>query len=70
MYENKKKELFEQNRLKKLCISTVYQWMRALGFQYEGCKKAFYVDGHEKPAMLQYRKKFISQHRNYERHMH
>jgi hypothetical protein len=47
----------------------VYQWMRALGFRYEVRKKGFYVDAHEKPAMLQYRKKFISRYKNYKRRM-
>ncbi len=50
--------------------STVYRWMRALDFKYKVHKKGFYVDGHEKPAMLQYRKKFISQYMNYKRRMH
>jgi hypothetical protein len=69
-YVSIKKELFEQYGLKKLCISTVYRWMRALGFKFEVHKKGFYVDGHEKPATLHYRKKFISWYMNYERCMH
>jgi hypothetical protein len=67
---SKKKDLFEQYGLKILCISMVYQCMRALGFKYEVHKKGFYVHGPEKPAMLQYRKKFISRYMDYKIRMH
>jgi hypothetical protein len=56
------KKLVSQYRLKNLSISTVYRWMRVLGFKYEVRKKGFYIDGHEKPATLEYRKKYQQIH--------
>ena len=69
-YDNDKKELLGQYGLKLLSISTVYRWMKALGFKYEVRKKGFYVDGHEKAATLEYRKKFINRYMCCERRAH
>jgi ferredoxin-like protein FixX len=35
-----------------VCPSTVYKWMKGLGFQYETRKKGYYVDGHENPSTV------------------
>ncbi len=56
-YDNDKKDLLG---LKLLSIITVYRWMRAPGFKYEVRIKGFYVDGHEKVATLDYRKKLLT----------
>ena len=43
------------------CISppsTIYRWMTWLGFRYAPRKKGYYVDGHEKPATIQYQRDF------------
>jgi hypothetical protein len=45
--------------LTKLCPSTVYKWMKQLSFTYEPKGKGYYVDGHEKPVKVAYRKDFV-----------
>jgi hypothetical protein len=50
--------------------STVYRWLQKLGFKYEPRRKGYYVDGHEKPATIEYRKKFVSRYLQYERRAH
>ncbi|KAI2493650.1 hypothetical protein MHU86_20903 [Fragilaria crotonensis] len=54
------------------CISpsTVYRWMVRLGFRYEPTRKGYYVDGHERPATVQYRWDFCQRYLSYERRMH
>ncbi len=59
-YKSEKKNLLRQYGLELFSINTVYRRMRALRFKYEVRKKGFYVDGHEKPMTLEYRKKIIS----------
>ncbi len=44
--------------------------MKVLGFKYEVRKKGFFVDGHEKAATLEYRKKNISRYMCCERRAH
>jgi hypothetical protein len=39
-------------------MSTVYRWMKCLGFKYEVQKKGYYVDGHRKPSTIEYCKHF------------
>jgi hypothetical protein len=36
--------------------------MKLLGFKYEPQRKGYYVDGHEKPATVAYRKDFVSRY--------
>ena len=56
------------------CISppsTVYcSLMTWLGFRYAPRKKGYYVDGHEKPATIQYQWYFCKQYLGYEQRMH
>jgi hypothetical protein len=56
--------------LKVMPISTVYRWMRGLRLKYEVRNKGFFVDSHEKPAMLEYRKQFIRHYMANERRAH
>jgi hypothetical protein len=44
--------------------------MKLLGFKYEPRKKGYYVDGHEKPATIEYRNSFVKQYLTYERQMY
>ena len=48
--------------LTKLCPGTVYRWLKLLGFTYEVQRKGYYVDGHEKPATITYRKDFVKKY--------
>lgn len=44
--------------------------MNILGFKYCQRKKGYYVDGHEKPATVEYRRKFVQRYLKYERRAH
>jgi hypothetical protein len=44
------KDLMNQNGLGKICPSTIYHWMKLLGFKYEPRRRGYYDDGHEKPS--------------------
>jgi hypothetical protein len=44
--------------LKSLSLTTVGRWMHYLGYQYDRVKKTFYVDGHERPDVVEERVKF------------
>jgi hypothetical protein len=56
--------------LVKLSVSTMYRWMRKLGFRYEVRKKCYYVDTHEKPENCRYRKQYAREYRQLELRMH
>jgi DNA-binding transcriptional regulator YhcF (GntR family) len=60
--EEMKKIILQCYGLTKLCPSTVYKWMKQLGFKYEPQRKGYYVDGHEKPATIAYRKDFVQRY--------
>jgi len=44
--------------LKNLSFTTVWRWMKHLGFTYDRCKKSFCVDGHERDDVVAERKQF------------
>jgi hypothetical protein len=69
-YEMEKKDLLAEYGLTKLSITTVYRWMICLGFKYQVRKKGYYVDGHEKPATIEYRNQFCKRYLTYERRAH
>jgi hypothetical protein len=56
--------------LRTISMSTVCHWMKSLGFKHEVQKKCYYVDGHKKPATIEYRKQFITRYLTYERRAH
>ena len=66
-YTEALKETLYKHGLTKICPSTCYNWLRLLGFTYCAQKKGYFVDGHEKPATVAYRKEFISRYLTYER---
>jgi hypothetical protein len=39
-------------------LTTVGRWMHYLGYTYDRAKKSFYVDGHERPDVVEERKNF------------
>lgn len=59
-------DLFHNHGLKTLCINTMYNWMKKLGFNYSPCEKTFYVDTHESVENVTYRAKFIDRYFGYE----
>ena len=58
-YDNELRKILGTYGLTCICPSTIYRWMNILGFKYEQRKKGYYVDGHEKPATVEYRKLFV-----------
>jgi len=64
------RQVLKPYRLTCLSISTVSRWLNALGFKYEVRKKGYYVDGHEKPSTIEYRKRFCERYLGYEARMH
>jgi hypothetical protein len=55
-------QLLHENQLTKVSITTIFRWMRRLGFKYEPRRKCYYVDGHEKPETKKYRKTMVSEY--------
>ena len=62
-------DLLRENRLTKLTLETVYRWLDRLGFKYEARKKGYYVDNHEKPETVSYRRHFVKRYLEYEKRM-
>jgi len=46
--------------LKKISQSTIYRWMKLLGFSYCNRRKTYYVDGHERDDVVKYRVEFCT----------
>ena len=57
-----KSEILKQYSLTKLSMDTVYSWLQSFGFKYCPSKKSYYVDGHEKPDTVTYRKTYVSKY--------
>jgi hypothetical protein len=54
-------ELFLENHgLKTVGLTTVWRWMKNLGFSYDMRKKSFYVDGHERSDVVEDRNSFCT----------
>ena len=70
LYTDKAKEILKEYGLTCIDPSTVYRWLQKLGFRYEPRRKGYYVDGHEKPATIEYRKQFITRYLSYEQRAH
>jgi hypothetical protein len=58
-YEQSLLELLKKYNLTCRSTSMIARWMEKLGFKYEQQKKGYYIDGHEKPATIEYRKAFV-----------
>ena len=60
--EEYKKMIYDEYNLTKLCSGTVLKWMHQLGFKFSSKTKIYYVDGHEKPEVVEHRQKYINQY--------
>jgi len=49
--------------------ATACQWLRILGWSRHNSKRGVYVDGHERPDVVEYRKKYLEQMQVYEKKM-
>jgi len=70
LHTGKAKEILKEYGLTCIDPSTIYRWLQKLGFRYEPRRKGYYVDGHEKPATIEYRKQFITRYLSYEQRAH
>ena len=68
--EEMTRELLQEYGLSSLTVGTVCRWMNRLGFKYDVRKKSYYVDGHERPGTIKYRKDFVKRYLSYERRAH
>ena len=57
-----KEKLLKQYSLTKLSMDTIYSWMGSFGFKYSPSRKTYYVDGHEKPETVAYRKTYVTKY--------
>ena len=69
-YEQSLLELLKKYNLTCISPSMIATWMEKLGFKYEQWKKGYYIDGHENPATVEYRKAFVQQYLTYESRVH
>ena len=52
-------ETLEPGFPRRISVETARQWMHRLGFEVVWKKKGTYVDGHERPDVVEYRTKFL-----------
>lgn len=45
----------------KLSAKTARKWLNKMGFEFKRFTKGIYVDGHERPDVIEYRSKFLEQ---------
>ena len=57
-----KQAMLKRYGLTTLCLATIYKWMSNFGFKYSLSKKTYYVDGHEAPETVAYRRKYVDQY--------
>lgn len=69
-YQSMLQQILVPHGLTCVSPSTIYCWMIRLGFQYAARKKGYYVDGHAKPATIQYHWDFCKRYLSYEQRMH
>ena len=50
-----------------ICKCTAINWLKKLGYMCRDVKKGVYHDGHERPDVIEARKKFLDQMQQYER---
>jgi hypothetical protein len=62
-------QIFTEKGISKASISTktVLHWLEKLGWSYGKLKSGMYLDGHERPDVVEYRKLFVEQWMGHER---
>jgi hypothetical protein len=63
-------QLLHENQLTKVSGTTIFRWMRWLGFKYKMRRKCYYVDGYEKPETKKNRKTMEIKYLKNELHMY
>lgn len=49
-----------------ICERTAINWLRKLGYQCKDVRKGIYIDGHERPDVIETRTKFLKKMAQYE----
>ena len=62
--------LFSKFNFKTLTISTVNKWLIKLGCKYQPQKKSYYIDNHESPENVEYRKHLTARYFQHELQSH
>ncbi len=55
-------DVLHENGLPTLCLSTMNNWMNRLHLSFHSRRKTYYVDGHEDPETVAYRKCYLIQY--------
>jgi hypothetical protein len=48
-------------RKTRICSRTARRWLRRLGFSWKEIRKGIFIDGHERPDVVEYRKEFLKE---------
>lgn len=54
---------------KSICRRTAQRWLHNMGWRYGRQKNGMYIDGHERPDIVEYREAFIARWKGYEKRM-
>ena len=52
--------LLKEYGLRVICTSTVNDWLLKLGFVYSVNRATYYVDSHERPDVIEDRRRFVN----------
>jgi hypothetical protein len=64
-------ELLGMLDLKRVCASTVWQWLQLMGYKYDENRRCYYTDGHERESVVKDRnKRFLTQYFKLEHRAH
>jgi hypothetical protein len=53
-----------------ISVTTALRWLEKLGWTYGTLKNGMYLDGHERPDVVEYRERFVEHWMGYERRFH
>ena len=59
----------ESGRQVKISLCTAQRWMHRMEWRYGRKRNGMYIDGHERPDVVEYRNKFVKQWQEYEKRM-
>ena len=54
---------------KAICLQTAQRWLHNMGWRYGRLRNGMYIDGHERPDIVNYREAFIACWKGYEKRM-
>ena len=63
-------EFLSDYGLKNIGNTTIWRWMKLIGYEYNERRKSYYSDRHEHEENIEYRKKFIKKYFMLEKRAH